>query len=545
MKNNSKLIMSTIGGALRHHWLGVVGIGCVAAGLHGLNTGPIDSAHASVAASDSRAMVREKLSTIGFSGPEQVREISLADEPEAPPAILRLDNHRDNPEPVAEAVDQTIERTEPTTALVTGSIEEALADPDQLAVHRPDKAISETTSAKAEADEKSAEPNLAASPIPQIDVAIAPTPAAPETKIFRVKSGDSLAAIFKRAGLPKGTLPKVLALEDSKRYLRKIHPGDVIRIALNPKGGLDTLSFDIDAFHKLIVFSDEEQFASTIETASRETRVTSATGRIDSSLFLAAKDAGLSDNLVMGLVDIFAWDIDFAQDLRNGDHFSVVYEEILRDGKKISDGRILAAEFVNQNNQHRAVRFEHSSRSGFYDPDGKALRKAFLRNAVKFSRISSRFKPKRWHPILKKWRAHRGVDYAARTGTPVRATGDGRIKTIGWVNGYGRVVMIQHGKRYLTVYGHLSKFARGLKKGSRVRQGQLIAYVGKSGYATGPHLHYEFRVDGKHRDPLKVKLPGAPALPKKLLTKFRQAAAPHLGTLDRLSQTLLAKNEHN
>lgn len=483
-------------------------------------------------------MVRESLSTKTFADDDQVAELALSPQhTEAGPTLALIDIDDDSdinqlPSPQSSALtvkgDTAADHLNAAAQLDPPPSKKASKQASKPSVNKQNPKTTQT--AKQKTKEESDETTRSIQP---------------KANTFRVKSGDSLAVIFKRAGLKKGTLPKVLALEDSKRYLRKIHPGDVIRITLNTKGSLDTLSFDIDAFHKLIVFSDEDSFASTIETASRETRVTSATGRINSSLFLAAKDAGLSDTLVMGLVDIFEWDIDFAQDLRNGDHFSVVYEEILKDGKKISDGRILAAEFVNQNNEHRAVRFEHSSRSGFYDPDGKALRKAFLRNPVKFSRISSRFTLKRWHPILKKWRAHRGVDYAARMGTPVRATGDGRIKTIGWVKGYGRVVMIEHGKRYLTVYGHLSKFARGLKKGSRIRQGQLIAYVGKSGYATGPHLHYEFRVDGHHRDPLKVKLPGAPSLPKKLLAKFRQAATPHLATLDRLSQTLLAKNEHH
>ena len=234
---------------------------------------------------------------------------------------------------------------------------------------------------------------------------------------------------------------------------------------------------------------------------------------------------------------------NFALDIRAGDQFSLVYEEQYLHGKKLHDGNILAAEFINQDHSYRAVRFtDDKGHSGYYTPDGKSVRKAFLRTPVDFKRISSRFSMHRKHPKLNKIRAHKGVDYAAARGTPIRATGDGKVIYRGVKGGYGNVVILQHGTKYSTLYGHMSRFARGVYSGRQVHQGQIIGYVGMTGLATGPHLHYEFRVNGVHRNPLTVHLPDAAPLPKQYRDTFDNTSRPLLAQLDTLKRTMLALN---
>jgi murein DD-endopeptidase MepM/ murein hydrolase activator NlpD len=259
---------------------------------------------------------------------------------------------------------------------------------------------------------------------------------------------------------------------------------------------------------------------------------------------MSAQDAGLSDNLTMEIANIFGWDIDFALDIRKGDAFTVLYEELYLDGEKIDDGNILAAEFVNNGRTYQAVRYtDAGGHTDYYSLDGKSMRKQFLRTPVSIARISSRFNLKRKHPILNKIRAHKGVDYAAARGTPIKATANGRIVHRGKKGGYGNTIIIQHGSKYSTLYAHLSKYRGGLKKGSRVKQGQEIGYVGSSGLATGPHLHYELRVNGVHRDPLRVKLPGAEPLDRKYLDDFMTQANTLLARLDLVRNVQVASNE--
>jgi len=259
-----------------------------------------------------------------------------------------------------------------------------------------------------------------------------------------------------------------------------------------------------------------------------ETREAHASGKIKSSLFLAAQDAGISQNVIMELANIFGWDIDFALDIRKGDSFTVLYEELYRNGEKISDGKILAAEFINDGKAYRAVRYTNpqTNRSEYFTPDGKSMRKAFLRSPVDFTRISSRFTVNRYHPILHKFRSHKGVDYAAKRGTPVHAAGDGKVIFKGKKGGYGKVMIVQHGSKYTTLYAHLKTYNRKLRVGSKVKQGQTIAYVGSSGLATGPHLHYEFRVNGTHRNPLTVRLPVSSPVPKRYMADFELTYHP-------------------
>ncbi|HEB99883.1 MAG TPA: M23 family peptidase [Thiotrichales bacterium] len=305
------------------------------------------------------------------------------------------------------------------------------------------------------------------------------------------------------------------------------------------------MRYERNRLERLLVSRAADGFKAEVIERAPERATAHATATIDSSLFLAAQKAGLSDNLTMELAGIFGWDIDFALDIRRGDRFTVIYEELFLDGEKIGNGDILAAEFVNQGHVYRAVRYtDASGRTSYYAPDGHSMRKAFLRTPVAFSRISSRFSLGRKHPILNRIRAHKGVDYAAPYGTPIKATGDGKVIFIGRKGGYGKAVILRHGSRYTTLYAHMSRFARGLHSGSRVRQGQVIGYVGKSGLATGPHLHYEFRINGVHRNPLTVKLPAAAPIDRRYRADFEQKSRTLLAQLDlvRQSPTQVALN---
>jgi murein DD-endopeptidase MepM/ murein hydrolase activator NlpD len=332
-----------------------------------------------------------------------------------------------------------------------------------------------------------------------------------EWQTVKVKRGDNLSLIFSRLGISPQSLYNILTLGDETKTLKRIRPGQVIKVELAEQSQLLGLMYEIDPTHSLRVWQNGDNgFKSSLIERPVEHRTAHSSGVINSSLFEAAQQAGLSDRLTMELAGIFGWDIDFALDIRDGDSFSVIYDDLYVDGKQLRHGDILAAEFVNNGTTYRAVRFtDASGHSDYYSPDGKSMRKAFLRTPVEFSRISSYFSTARYHPILNRIRAHKGVDYAAPIGTPVKATGDGKVAFVGRRGGYGNAIELQHGARYSTLYGHLSRFARGLHRGDHVRQGQIIGYVGMTGLATGPHLHYEFRIDGVHRNPLKVKIPDA------------------------------------
>lgn len=361
-----------------------------------------------------------------------------------------------------------------------------------------------------------------------------------------VKNGDNLSLIFSRAGLSPQQLHQVLSLGKEAKVLTRLFPGDKLRLNITDDKQLAALSYDIDQTETLHITrraDDSGRYSATTEKHHIETRTAYSSGTIESSLFLAAKKAGLSDNLTMEMAGIFGWDIDFALDIRQGDRFTVIYEEQFLEGKKLRNGKILAAEFNNRGKSYRAVRYTDSQgNSDYYSPGGKSMRKAFLRTPVEFSRISSRFNLKRKHPVLNKIRAHKGVDYAAPRGTPIRATGDGKIVHLGRKGGYGKTIIIQHGSRYSTRYAHMNNYARGMKNGKRVKQGQIIGYVGSTGLATGPHLHYEFRLDGAVRNPLTVKLPDAGPLPKKYRADFNQKSRPFLAQLNALTRNTIALN---
>ncbi len=348
-----------------------------------------------------------------------------------------------------------------------------------------------------------------------------------------VKKGDSLEQLFRRNDLSLADLAAMVQLPNVADYLKLLRPGDSIEIAHEGEHVLG-LTRELDDIKLIKITRGDDGYKAKEIERPVDLRETHAHGVIKSSLFDAGSDAGISDALIMAMAGIFQWDIDFIQDVREGDTFKVIYQQQWRDGTKLGDGPLLAAEFVNQGHAYRAVRYtDPTGHSDYYTRDGHSLRKAFIRAPVDFTRISSRFELRRYHPILHRFRAHKGVDYAAPIGTPVHAAGDGKVIFRGRKGGYGNVVILQHGGNITTLYGHLSKFGR-YKVGSRVKQGEVIAYVGMTGLATGPHLHYEYRVNGVHRNPRTVPLPPADPVPAQYRADFEKHTETLWSELDAL-----------
>jgi len=376
----------------------------------------------------------------------------------------------------------------------------------------------------------------------QAEVPVPPAQRA-EWMELEVRRGDSLDRLFRRHGLSVADLARLLKVKEVAPHLKKIRPGDVIEISHEGEAVM-SLTRRIDETRSLVVEAVDDAYRARYIDHPIEARTRRAWGRISSSFYVAGLESGMSDSAIMELAGVFAWDIDFALDIRRDDWFAVVYEELWQDGEKLRDGNILAAEFGNQGRVYRAVRFvQPDGRAEFYAPDGKSMRKAFLRAPVDFTRVSSNFNPNRLHPILKVKRPHKGVDYAARTGTPIKAAGDGRVIHAGTKGGYGTTVILQHGGNVTTLYAHMSRIASSVRVGRRVTQGQTIGYVGKSGLATAAHLHYEYRLNGVHRNPRTVSLPEAEPVPAGLREQFTAAAAPLLAELETLSPTRLAAAE--
>ncbi len=369
-----------------------------------------------------------------------------------------------------------------------------------------------------------------------------PAPVLKET-VLKVKSGHSLSTIFKKHKLSHQDLHQVMQKGKQAKALRNLQPGRSLTIESNQHGELYSLSYQVNRLQSINVKRVNNDFMVNTVKKPVEKRVNYSTGQIKSSLFEAGKQAGLSDALVMEMAGIFGWDIDFALDIRQNDNFSILYEEQFIEGKKYQSGTILAAEFTNQGKTFKAIRFtDKSGRTSYYTPEGLSMRKTFLRSPVDFRRISSRY-GKRKHPILNRMRLHKGVDYAARRGTPIQSSGDGKVIFKGRKGGYGRTVIIQHGSRYKTLYAHMNGFKRGIRVGKYVKQGQTIGFVGSSGRATGPHLHYEFRVNGTHRNPLTVKLPSAAPIKSAYKNDFMAHAERLLSQLDTHKPTQIALNQ--
>ena len=368
-----------------------------------------------------------------------------------------------------------------------------------------------------------------------------PSPAVAPTHRVTISRGDSLYLTFKQLGLSQRDLALMTSSKPLKKKLARIAPGQEIEFYLDAESRVTRLVHRLDRIRSLQVLREGDTFTFDEVVEPPDIAVATATGVIDSSLFEAGQHAGLSDNIIMQMAEIFAWDVDFALDIRVGDRFALIFEEQFKGKEKVGEGPIIAAEFTSRGRRIRAVRYVDSTgHSDYFSPHGRSMRKAFLRTPVNFTRISSRFNLKRRHPILHKIRAHRGVDYAAPRGTTVKASGDGKVILAGRKGGYGRTVIVQHGSTYTTLYAHLSRFSKGIRPGKRVRQGQTIGYVGSTGLATGPHLHYEFRVRGVHRDPLKVEFPKAAPLAEKYMADFREKAQPLLAKLDLLDSTFVA-----
>jgi murein DD-endopeptidase MepM/ murein hydrolase activator NlpD len=355
-----------------------------------------------------------------------------------------------------------------------------------------------------------------------------------EVKVV-VARNDTLDQIFRRLEFSLADLANIRTLDNARHALDRLRPGDLL--SFYKRGGqLVALERPLSLNQTLKVARDDtDSFVASVEEVPLTRRQVTTAGMIESSLFAAGTTAGLRDATTMALAEIFRWDVDFVLDLRAGDTFTLIYEQLERDGENVGDGNILAAEFVNDGKRYRALRFENAGgKADFYTPEGVSLRKAFLKAPVQFSRISSVFNPSRRHPVLNRIRAHRGVDYAAPTGTPVRAAGAGRVQYRGVKGGFGNVVEIMHAGKVVTRYGHLSRFASGLSNGGRVDQGQVIGYVGSTGLATGPHLHFEYMERGVFVDPQKAmrRAEPGPPIPAAERPAFDLQSAPLLAQLE-------------
>jgi murein DD-endopeptidase MepM/ murein hydrolase activator NlpD len=355
----------------------------------------------------------------------------------------------------------------------------------------------------------------------------------PDSVEYTVQRDDTLDQIFRSVGLDVDTLAELRARPEIRKALDILRPGDIITL-VHVDGVLQSLNRQISNTLTLSVARAGQGYAVNYIENPLESEIVGKRARIESSLFAAGQKAGMNSRTIMTLANqIFGWDIDFALDIREGDEFGVLYEQKFQDGSYVTDGRVLAAEFVNQGKTHRAVWFESKDGTveGYFTPEGKGMRKAFLRAPLDFTRISSVFNPRRVHPLSGRVRAHKGVDYAAPTGTPIYAAGDGRIEFAGRKGGYGNAVIIDHGRGITTLYGHMSRFGKAARGGRAVKQGELIGYVGSTGASTGPHLHYEYRVNGVHKDPSTIPLPRT-EIPSQYLAEFRAQAEVSLARLD-------------
>jgi murein DD-endopeptidase MepM/ murein hydrolase activator NlpD len=347
-----------------------------------------------------------------------------------------------------------------------------------------------------------------------------------------VTRNDTMDRLFRRFELNLGDLATLRNLPELRSQVDKLRPGELLRF-MHRGGELMGLERKLSDSETLKVTRDDNGFSTDVLENPLEIHTRTASGTIHSSLFQAAADADLDERVAFELAEIFQYDIDFVLDIQPGDRFTVVYEEVSQDGAPLRTGNILAAKFINDGREYRAVRYvDADGRGQYFTPDGRSIRKAFIRAPVQFSRVSSRFNPSRRHPVLNRIRAHRGVDYAAPVGTPVRAAGEGRVRFVGRQGGFGNVIELEHGSGVVTVYGHLSRFAPQLRRGQRIELGKVIGFVGMTGLATGPHLHYEYRVRGVHKNPQTVPLPDAEPIPAMEREQFLTATAGLVNVLD-------------
>ena len=337
---------------------------------------------------------------------------------------------------------------------------------------------------------------------------------------IEIKAGDTLEELFIENNLNIGHLFQIMSSNSAEQYLKYLRPGDTIVIN-HINGEVINLTRNLNLKKALFIQRDAENFNSSIIDRDIQIRKKFGYGNIKTSLFESAIENGLTEKLIMNLTDILAWDIDFVYDVRIDDDFYILFEEIWQDDKYVTDGNIIALEFNNNGRKFQAIRYTNENGvPNYFTPDGNNMSKAFIRAPLDFTRVSSNFNPNRKHPILNTIRAHRGVDYAAPKGTKIKASGDGKIIFRGVKSGYGNVIILQHGDNITTLYAHMSGFNSAFKLGDRVKQNQVIGYVGSSGLATAPHLHYEYRVNGIHKNPRTVKLPQAQPIKKEYVNDF-------------------------
>lgn len=373
-------------------------------------------------------------------------------------------------------------------------------------------------------------------------VAVVETNTASFWRSDRVQRGDTVNELLRRLNVQDAAASTFLRTASAAESFRSLSVGKELQVETGSSGNLISLRFLNEKGAQTIIEKREGEFTSHVQAAKLEKRLFVRTGEIKTSLYAATDAAGLPETAANQLTEIFSGDVDFHHDLKRGDKFTVVYEMTYNNGALVQAGKIQAAEFINQGQSYRAVYFKNDKGEGdYFTPDGKSVRKAFLRSPVAFSRVSSGFTTSRFHPVLNKWRAHKGTDFAAPMGTPVRATSDGVVALVGKQNGYGNVIKLNHPGHLTTVYGHLSRYAAGLRQGQRVAQGQLIGYVGKTGLASGPHLHYEFQVDGQQRDPMRVALPNAQPVSSSHKAAFQALSSSFVARLEQLRNTNLAK----
>ncbi|MCV2220876.1 peptidoglycan DD-metalloendopeptidase family protein [Pseudomonas mercuritolerans] len=395
--------------------------------------------------------------------------------------------------------------------------------------------------AQIENSDENAAQTAETSPAP---VAPAEKPKEPGHREVVVSKGDTLSTLFEKVGLPAASVHEVLASDKQAKQFSQLKRGQKLEFELNPEGQLTSLHSKVSDVETITLTKNDKGYSFNRVTAKPTVRTAYVHGVINSSLSQSAARAGLSHSLTMDMASVFGYDVDFAQDIRQGDEFDVIYEQKVVNGKAVGTGPILSARFTNRGKTYTAVRYTNKQgNSSYYTADGNSMRKAFIRTPVDFARISSKFSMGRKHPILNKIRAHKGVDYAAPRGTPIKAAGDGKVLLAGRRGGYGNTVIIQHGNTYRTLYGHMQGFAKGVKTGGTVKQGQVIGYIGTTGLSTGPHLHYEFQVNGVHVDPLGQKLPMADPIAKSERARFLAQSQPLMARMDQEKATMLASSK--
>lgn len=385
-------------------------------------------------------------------------------------------------------------------------------------------------------------PKIVVEEITLPQVALATSSTATFWRNERVQRGDTVAELLRRLNVEDTAANEYLRNDQAAESFRQLSAGKAVQAETSMDGELLALRYLNNSGSQIVIEKSAGDFKASVLPPQLEQRIFMRTGEIKSTLFAATDEAGLPEPAANQMAEIFGGDIDFHRDLRRGDKFTVVYEMTYSNGEPVRTGRILTAEFANQGKSYRVVYFQTDNSHGdYYTPDGKSVRKAFLRSPLEFSRISSGFSLSRLHPVLGTWRAHKGVDYAAPTGTKVKVTADGTVSFVGRQGGYGNVIMVDHQGRYTTVYGHLSRFASGLHRGQHVGQGNIIGYVGMTGLASGPHLHYEFKINGQQRDPLRVALPDAAPISAQQETAFWEATRSLTERLGLLSNVSLAR----